>query len=100
MRASEIAVSGKREAGSGLPRRTAVKAFSYVNATNEKEAIQALSAEREKALPIGGGQDLLARLKDYVTQPDRIVNVKALDSAVTSTPDGGLKIGAAMKIVD
>ncbi len=40
-------------------------------------------------------------MKDYVTQPDRIVNVKgALDATVTSMPGGGLKIGAAMRIVD
>ena len=52
-------------------------------------------------MPLGGGQDLLARMKDYITQPDRIVNVKnALDATVTPTPDGGLRIGAAMKMVD
>src|SRR6476659_3985671 len=51
-------------------------------------------------MPLGGGQDLLARMKDYVTQPDRIVNVKgALESTVTAY-NGGLKIGAAMKMVD
>src|SRR6476659_871798 len=51
-------------------------------------------------MPLGGGQDLLARMKDYVTQPDRIVNVKgALESTVTAY-NGGLKIGAAMKMAD
>jgi xanthine dehydrogenase YagS FAD-binding subunit len=78
-----------------------VKAFSYVNPKNEKEAIGALSAEPDKVMPIAGGQDLLARLKDYVAEPDRIVNVKgALDATVTPVPGGGLKIGAAMKLVD
>jgi xanthine dehydrogenase YagS FAD-binding subunit len=77
-----------------------VKAFAYVNPTNEKEAVAALSPEFEKALPIGGGQDLLARMKDYVTQPDKVVNVKnALESTVTAA-NGGLRIGAAMKMVD
>ena len=77
-----------------------MKAFAYVNATSEKEAVAALSPEFEKALPIGGGQDLLARMKDYITQPDRIVNVKtALESAVTPN-SGGLRIGAAMRMVD
>ena len=77
-----------------------MKAFAYVNATSEKEAVAALSPEFEKALPIGGGQDLLARMKDYITQPDRIVNVKtALESAVTPA-NGGLRIGAAMRMVD
>ena len=78
-----------------------MKAFSYVNPKNEKEAIGALSAEPDKVMPLAGGQDLLARLKDYIAEPDRVVNVKgALDATVTPMPGGGLKIGAAMKIAD
>jgi xanthine dehydrogenase YagS FAD-binding subunit len=77
-----------------------VKAFEYVNATSEKEAVAALKFDGI-ALPLAGGQDLLARMKDYVDSPDRVVNVKnALDTTVTATPDGGLKIGGAMKVVD
>jgi xanthine dehydrogenase YagS FAD-binding subunit len=77
-----------------------VKAFAYINPTNEKEAVAALSTQIEQSMPIGGGQDLLARMKDYVTQPDRIVNVKvALESTVTPL-NGGLRIGAAMRMVD
>ncbi|HVZ22367.1 MAG TPA: FAD binding domain-containing protein, partial [Vicinamibacterales bacterium] len=77
-----------------------MKAFAYVNPTNEKDAVAALSPEREQSLPLGGGQDLLARMKDYITQPERIVNVKgALDT--TAKPfNGGLRIGAAMTLVD
>jgi xanthine dehydrogenase YagS FAD-binding subunit len=78
-----------------------VKAFAYVNPANEKEAVGALTGGRDKVMLIGGGQDLLARMKDYVAQPDRIVNIKnALDATIASTPDGGLKIGAAVKIAD
>ncbi|MEO8520523.1 MAG: FAD binding domain-containing protein [Acidobacteriota bacterium] len=78
-----------------------MKAFSYVNPKNEKEAVAALGSDRDLVMPLAGGQDLLARLKDYISQPDRIVNVKgALDAGVTATPGGGLKIGAAMKLVD
>ena len=77
-----------------------MKAFAYVNATSEKEAVAALSPEFEKALPIGGGQDLLARMKDYVTQPDRVVNVKAALESTVTPASGGLRIGAAMKMVD
>ncbi len=76
-----------------------MKPFAYVNAANEKDAVAALSKDYEKALPIGGGQDLLARLKDYVTQPDRVVNVKNLDATVTKV-GGGLRIGSAMRMVD
>ena len=77
-----------------------MKAFAYVNPTSEKDAVAALKTDGV-ALPLGGGQDLLARMKDYITQPDRIVNIKnALDTTIAGTPDGGLKIGAAVKIVD
>src|SRR4029077_16315787 len=84
----------------GESRRHAVKAFEYVNATSEKEAVAALKYDGI-ALPLAGGQDLLARMKDYIDTPDRVVNVKnALDATVTATADGGLKIGGAMKLVD
>ena len=78
-----------------------MKAFAYVNPANEKEAVASLGADRDKVMPFAGGQDLLARMKDYIAEPDRLVNVKgALDSTIAATPDGGLKIGAAVKIVD
>ena len=78
-----------------------MKAFAYVNPTSEKEAVGALGTDRTKVLPLAGGQDLLARLKDYIDEPDRLVNVKnALDATIAATPDGGMKIGAAVKIAD
>ena len=76
-----------------------MKAFAYVNPANEKEAVAALKVDGI-ALPIAGGQDLLARMKDYIDEPDRLVNVKGLDATVTATPDGGLKIGSAVKVID
>jgi xanthine dehydrogenase YagS FAD-binding subunit len=77
-----------------------VKAFAYINPTSEKDAIAALKRDGV-VMAIGGGQDLLARMKDYVTQPDVLVNIKnALDTTITAMPGGGLKIGAAVKIVD
>jgi xanthine dehydrogenase YagS FAD-binding subunit len=76
-----------------------VKAFAYVNPADEKEAVAALKVDGI-AMPIAGGQDLLARMKDYIDSPDRLVNVKGLDATVTAAPDGGLRIGSAVKIVD
>src|SRR3989442_15520077 len=84
----------------GCGRRIPVKAFAYVNATSEKDAVAALKFDGI-ALPLAGGQDLLARMKDYIDTPERVVNIKnALDATATPTPDGGMRIGAAMKIVD
>jgi xanthine dehydrogenase YagS FAD-binding subunit len=77
-----------------------VKPFAYVNAANEKEAIAALGPERGKFLPLAGGMDLLALMKDYIALPDRLVNVKNLDKTIAKTADGGLRIGAAVTISD
>jgi xanthine dehydrogenase YagS FAD-binding subunit len=77
-----------------------VKAFAYVNAVNEQEAVAALGTRRGQILPIAGGMDLLALMKDYVAQPDRLVNVKNLDRTIAPTPDGGLRIGAAARLVE
>ena len=77
-----------------------MKAFAYVNAANEKEAIAALGTERGKFLPLAGGMDLLAMMKDYVAQPDRLVNVKNLDRTIRKSADGGLRIGAAVTLAE
>jgi len=77
-----------------------LKAFAYVNATNEKEAIAALAkAERGRMLPMAGGMDLLGMMKDYIVSPERVVSIRNLDQTMTSA-DGGLRIGAAVKIAD
>lgn len=76
-----------------------MKAFAYVNPATEREAVASLKADG-LAVPIAGGMDLVARMKDYVTVPVRVVNVKnALDTSIAAV-DGGLRIGAAVKIVD
>ena len=77
-----------------------MKAFAYVNAANEKEAIAALGTERGKVLPLAGGMDLLAMMKDYIAQPDRLVNVKNLDRTIRRTSDGALRIGAAVTLTE
>jgi xanthine dehydrogenase YagS FAD-binding subunit len=77
-----------------------LKAFTYVNAANEKEAVAALAkAERGRLLPMAGGMDLLGLMKDYIVSPDRVVSIRSLDQTIVSG-DGGLRIGAATKLVD
>ncbi|MCA1558908.1 MAG: FAD binding domain-containing protein [Acidobacteria bacterium] len=77
-----------------------MKPFAYVNAGGEKEAIAALGPERGRILPIAGGMDLLALMKDYIAQPDRLVNVKSLDRTIRRGPDGSLRIGAAVTLTE
>jgi len=77
-----------------------LKAFTYVNAANEKEAVAALaSAQRGRMLPMAGGMDLLGLMKDYIVSPDRVVSIRGLDQTIAAG-DGGLRIGAAAKIAD
>jgi len=77
-----------------------VKSFAYVNPANVQEAVAALRPERGRVLPLAGGMDLVALMKDYIATPDRVVNVKKLDAAIADTPGGGLRIGAAARLVD
>jgi xanthine dehydrogenase YagS FAD-binding subunit len=80
-----------------------VKAFAYVNATNEKDALAALVPERGKSVPIAGGQDLLSLMKDYILTPERVVNVKGLPTtiAVPVGPSADYAVvGAATRLAD
>ena len=77
-----------------------MKPFAYVNAANEKEAIAALGPERGRFLPLAGGMDLLALMKDYVATPERLVNVKNLDRTIAKTRGRRLRIGAAVTLAD
>ena len=77
-----------------------MKPFAYVKAVDEKQALAALGRERGKVLPLAGGMDLVSLLKDHIATPDRLVNVKGLDATIAATPDGGLRLGAAVRLVD
>jgi xanthine dehydrogenase YagS FAD-binding subunit len=77
-----------------------VKPFAYVNAKNEQEAVAALSPQRGRTLPLAGGMDLLSLMKDYILQPDTVVNVKALDSTIAVPAQGPIRIGAAARVAD
>jgi xanthine dehydrogenase YagS FAD-binding subunit len=76
-----------------------LRPFAYVNAANEREAIAALSTERNRFLPLAGGTDLLALMKDFIVSPERLVNIKNLDGTIAAV-DGGLRIGAAARLVE
>ena len=77
-----------------------MKAFAYVNAADEKQAIAALGPDRGRFLPLAGGMDLLALIKDRIVEPERIVNIKNLDRGVRRTDDGGMSIGAAVTLTE
>jgi xanthine dehydrogenase YagS FAD-binding subunit len=75
-----------------------VKPFAYVDARNEKDAVAALAGGR--AMALGGGQDLLALMKDHILEPEQLVNVKTLDRTIAAVAGGGYRIGSAVRLAD
>ena len=70
-----------------------MKNFAYVSPTSEAEAVQLLG---ESSVALAGGSSLLQLMKEYVAQPSRLVNVKAIAGAAGIEGDGstGVKVGA------
>jgi xanthine dehydrogenase YagS FAD-binding subunit len=76
-----------------------MKAFEYAAPTSTQDALEALSGS--EALALSGGTDLLGRMKDYVTSPDRVVYLKDVkDLCGIDDKDGGLVIRAGTRLVE
>jgi xanthine dehydrogenase YagS FAD-binding subunit len=54
------------------------------------------------AIPLGGGTDLLVCVREGIVRPDALVDLRRLPNAreVRATPEGGLRLGAAVRIAD
>jgi xanthine dehydrogenase YagS FAD-binding subunit len=83
-----------------------MKAFEWVSPTSVGEAASLLKSAPEvkdpdeAARPIAGGQDLLTTMKEYITLPSRVVNLKGIRGLDRIEPDGkkGLRIGALVTL--
>jgi len=78
-----------------------MKAFEYAAPTTIDDAVKLLGAPSAAAL--SGGTDLISRMKDYVTSPDRVVYLKDIKSLSGITGDGkaeSLTIGAGARLTD
>ncbi len=75
-----------------------MKAFQYVTAPNTERALQ-LCRKKDKFL--AGGTDLLGEIKDYVSQPGRLVNIKQLPGTrdIVET-ENGWQLGANVTIAE
>ena len=51
-----------------------MKAFEYAAPTSVEDAVKLLGGPDAEAL--SGGTDLISRMKDYVTSPERVVYLK------------------------
>jgi xanthine dehydrogenase YagS FAD-binding subunit len=78
-----------------------MKAFDYAAPSTIEEAVKLLSAPGAAAL--SGGTDLISRMKDYVSSPERVVYLKDIKSIAGIAGDAkgyGLTIGANAKLTD
>src|SRR5882724_1157678 len=83
-----------------------MKAFEWINPTGITEAVQSLTTQSPLAdvddspRPIAGGQDLLTTMKDYITRPTRVVNLKSIRGLDRIDGDArrGLTIGALVTL--
>ncbi|MBV9924235.1 MAG: xanthine dehydrogenase family protein subunit M [Acidobacteria bacterium] len=83
-----------------------MKAFEWVSPASVEEAVSLLKSAPaskdvdEAARPLAGGQDLLTTMKDYLTRPVRVVNLKGIRGLDRVEGDGkkGLRLGALVTL--
>jgi xanthine dehydrogenase YagS FAD-binding subunit len=78
-----------------------MKAFEYAGPTSVDDALKLLGGS-DSAAPLGGGTDLLGRMKDYVTSPERVVYLKDVKDlcGVKGDPASGLTVGAGTTLAE
>src|ERR1700682_1827675 len=92
--------------GSDGRKEERMKAFEWMSPNTIAEAVSALKSAPspedpdDAARPIAGGQDLLTTMKDYITRPSRVVNLKDIRGLDKIAEDGkgGLRIGALVTL--
>lgn len=82
-------------------------ALAHVDASSIDEAVGWLARYGDRAAVIAGGTDLLGLMKDRITgpkmpQPEVLVNIKTIPelSAITTRPNGDLRIGSSVILDD
>jgi xanthine dehydrogenase YagS FAD-binding subunit len=77
-----------------------VTPFSYLRAAALDDALAQLAAPGYVA--IGGGTDLLVTIEERLADPSVVVDVRGLTESlgVSGTPDGGVRIGGAVRLSD
>ncbi len=76
-----------------------MQAFEYVSPASKEQVAALLN---DNASILAGGTDLLSLMKDYVVTPNRLVNIKQIDSlrGISYQAGSGLRIGALTTIAE
>ena len=84
-----------------------MKSFEFTSPATVEEAVKQLTPVDDPNVdvdlyprPLAGGQDLLTTMKEYITLPTRVVNLKQIPNLdkIESDGKGGLKIGALVTL--
>jgi len=77
-----------------------LKEFEYLKPDSIKETISILSQFGEKAQILNGGTDLIVEMRDKITQPEYLVDIKAIPhlNKITYDEHEGLEIGATVTL--
>lgn len=75
--------------------------FEYTSPKTVKDATAMLGASWNDAQVLAGGTDLISMMKDFVTSPKRVVNIKGISElGGISKTSAGVRIGAAVTLDD
>ena len=77
-----------------------MKEFEYLKPDSVKETISILSQFGEKAQILNGGTDLIVEMRDKISQPEYLVDIKAIPklNKITHNKQDGLNIGATVTL--
>lgn len=75
-----------------------MKDFEYAAVSSVDEAVSLLSARGPQAKILAGGTDILVQLREGLREAELVLDVKKIPElgAYSFTPDGGLRLGAAV----
>lgn len=74
--------------------------FEHLSASTQVEALEMVGPDGSGSF-IAGGTDLLVLMKEGITKPSRIVDIKAIDELRGITREGrGLRIGALTTLAE
>lgn len=77
-----------------------MRAFDYASPTTKEQAVALLGNQWGETEVLAGGMDLLSLMKDFITEPKRLVNIKDIKEleGVKYTSASGLRIGALVTL--
>ena len=76
-----------------------MQGFEFATPTTKEQAVQALGSSWGETEVLAGGTDLLSLMKEYLSSPKRVVDIKGIQELRGIAPQGGgLRIGALITL--